>query len=76
MCAVIDRHNELVKEGEVKILDEASTYSLRHARISELLQVHGIDPITVASKTRTSVTMLEMTYFKSIPPLLTDRSLP
>jgi hypothetical protein len=65
--AAIDRHNESAKEGEVKIPEDASAYSLRHARISELLQVHGIDPITVASQTGTSVAMLEKTYFKFIP---------
>jgi hypothetical protein len=65
--AAIDRHNESAKEGEVKIPEDASAYSLRHARISEVLQVHGIDPITVASQTGTSVAMLERTYFKFIP---------
>ena len=65
--AAIDRHNDSAQEGEVKIPENASAYSLRHARISELLQVHGIDPITVASQTGTSVAMLEKTYFKFIP---------
>ncbi len=67
MRAAINRHNESAKEGEVKIPEDVSAYSLRHARISELLQVHGIDPITVASQTGTSVAILEMTYFKFMP---------
>jgi hypothetical protein len=29
---------------------EASVYSFRHARISELLQVYGVDPITLPHK--------------------------
>lgn len=45
----------------------ASAYSFRHARISELLQVHGIDPLTVAHQTGTSVAMIERHYLKFIP---------
>jgi len=67
-CApTLTRHNESAKEGEVKIPENASAYSLRHGRISELLQFYGIDPITVASQTGTSVAMLEKTYCKFIP---------
>jgi hypothetical protein len=35
-----------------------------HARISELLQVYGVDPLTVAAQTGTSLRMIERTYFK------------
>ena len=65
--AAIDRHNESAQEGALRIPEDASAYSFRHARISELLQVHNIDPITVAAQTGTSVAMLEKTYFKFIP---------
>jgi hypothetical protein len=32
----------------MRVPTEASVYSFRHARISELLQVYGVDPLTVA----------------------------
>ena len=50
-----------------KVPDEGSAYSFRHACISELLQIHKIDPLTVAQQTGTSVAMIERTYFKFIP---------
>lgn len=50
-----------------------SAYSFRHARISELLQVHGIDVITVAQQTGTSVAMIEKYYFKFIAPAYKER---
>jgi integrase len=45
----------------------ASAYSFRHARISELLQIHSVDPLTVAQQTGTSVAMIERAYFKFLP---------
>ena len=45
----------------------ASAYSFRHARISELLQVHGVDPLTVAAQTGTSLAMIEKAYLRFIP---------
>jgi hypothetical protein len=57
----------VVKEEVEKIPQDASAYSLRHSRISELLQIYNIDPLTVAQQTGTSVAMLEKTYFKFIP---------
>lgn len=51
----------------------ASAYSFRHARISELLQVHGIDPLTVAHQTGTSVAMIEKTYLKFIPHAMREK---
>jgi integrase len=42
-------------------------YSFRHSRISELLQLHGIDPLTVAIQTGTSLAQIEQTYYKFIP---------
>jgi hypothetical protein len=49
-----------------RVPSTASAYSFRHARISELLQVHGIDPLTVAAQTGTSLRMIERAYFKFI----------
>lgn len=51
----------------------ASAYSFRHARISELLQIHGIDPLTVAHQTGTSVAMIEKTYLKFIPHAMREK---
>jgi integrase len=51
----------------------ASAYSFRHARISELLQVHGIDPLTVGAQTGTSLAMIEKTYFKFIPSAMLEK---
>jgi integrase len=44
-----------------------SAYAFRHSRISELLQIHGIDPLTVAMQTGTSLQQIEKTYYKFIP---------
>jgi hypothetical protein len=38
-----------------------------------LLQVHGIDPLTVAKQTGTSLAMLELAYFRFIPNALRDK---
>jgi integrase len=53
-------------KGSNRIPPLASAYSFRHARISELLQLHGIDPLTVAQQTGTSVAMIEKSYFRFI----------
>jgi integrase len=63
--SAIASHNKA--EGAVPIPDGASAYSFRHARISELLQIHGIDPLTVAAQTGTSLAVIEKTYFRFIP---------
>lgn len=36
-------------------------------RISELLQAHGIDPLTVVAQTGTSLAMIERAYLRFIP---------
>jgi integrase len=58
------------KEGGNK---GASAYSFRHARISELLQLHGIDPLVVAQQTGTSVAMIERAYLKFIPSAMREK---
>lgn len=52
---------------------DASAYSYRHARISEMLQVMGIDPLTVAAQTGTSLAMIEKYYFKFIPSSIREK---
>ena len=54
-------------KGKKRIPPTASAYSFRHARISELLQLYNIDPLTVASQTGTSAAMIEQCYLKFIP---------
>jgi integrase len=63
--AAIATHNKTARGAE-RISAEASAYSFRHARISELLQVYGVDPLTVAAQTGTSLRMIERAYFKFI----------
>ena len=59
--------------GPDRITPDASAYSFRHARISELLQIHEVDPLTVASQTGTSLAMIEKTYFKFIPSAMREK---
>lgn len=59
--------------GKARIPPAASAYSFRHARISELLQVHGVDPLTVAQQTGTSLAMIEKAYFRFIPAAMLDK---
>jgi integrase len=70
--AAIVRHNA-VAEGGRRIDPRASAYSFRHARISELLQVYGVDPLTVASQTGTSLAMIERSYLKFIPSAIREK---
>ena len=53
-------------KGKNRIPGGASAYGFRHARISELLQVHGIDPLTVARQTGTSIRMIEKYYYRFV----------
>jgi hypothetical protein len=43
------------------------------ARISELLQVHGVDPLTVAAQTGTSLAMIEKAYLRFIPSAMREK---
>jgi integrase len=74
--AAIAAHNKQVREQESKqqaLPVEASAYSFRHARISELLQVHGVDPLTVAAQTGTSLAMIEKAYLRFIPSAMREK---
>jgi integrase len=55
------------EKGENRLPVKVIAYDLRHTRISELLQVYKIDPLTVAAQTGTSLIMIEKTYLKFIP---------
>jgi hypothetical protein len=51
--------------------------SRESARISELLQIYGVDPLTVEAQTGTSVAMIEKAYLRFIPSaMLTPRAQP
>lgn len=70
--SAIASHNRTAKVDEC-IPTECSAYSFRHTRISELLQVYGIDPLTVAAQTGTSLRMIERTYFKFIRSAMIEK---
>ena len=72
MRAAVAKHNEHAK-GKQRISTDASAYSFRHARISELLQIYGIDPLTVAAQTGTSVAMIEKAYLRFIPSAMQEK---
>lgn len=65
-------HNKRTRV-EARIPEGASAYSFRHARISELLQVYGVDPLTVAAQTGTSLRMIERAYFKFIRSAMLEK---
>lgn len=70
--AAIEAANEKAKPA-ARIPADASACSFRHARISELLQLYGVDPLTVAQQTGTSLAMMEKYYFKFVPKALQDK---
>jgi len=70
--AGITKANQRAREPK-RIPQGASAYSFRHARISELLQIHGIDPLTVAAQTGTSLAMIEKAYFKFIASAMREK---
>ena len=68
--AAVAAHNKEAKAKERLPAAGATAYAMRHARISELLQLHGIDPLTVAAQTGTSLAMIERAYLRFIPAAL------
>jgi integrase len=70
--AAISKVNEKAR-GKARIPNGASAYSFRHARLSELLQLHGVDPLTVAQQTGTSIAMIEKAYMRFIPAALQQK---
>lgn len=59
--------------GKNRIPNEASAYAFRHTRISELLQLYGVDPLTVAQQTGTSLVMIEKAYFRFIQSAMREK---
>ena len=70
--AAIAKHNEDAP-AKKRISTDASAYSFRHARISELLQIYRIDPLTVAAQTGTSLAMVEKAYLRFIPSAFQEK---
>jgi integrase len=68
----VSAHNGRAQR-ELRVARGASAYSFRHARISELLQVYGVDPLTVVAQTGTSLRMIERTYFKFIRSAMLEK---
>lgn len=60
-------------KGKHRIPIAATAYSFRHARISELLQVHSVDPLTVAQQCGTSLAMIEKAYLRFIPSAMAEK---
>jgi integrase len=59
--------------GAARIPSGVGAYAYRHARISELLQVFNVDPLTVAHQTGTSLAMIEKAYMRFIPQALQEK---
>jgi integrase len=70
--SAIAAHNKVAR-GSERIPSGASAYSFRHARISELLQVYGVNPLTVGAQTGTSLRMIERAYYKFIPSVMREK---
>lgn len=70
--AAIEKVNAKAR-GAARIPLGTGVYSFRHARISELLQVYGVDPLTVGHQTGTSLAMIEEAYMRFIPQALQDK---
>lgn len=71
--AAVTYANAQVQTPEQIIPIEASAYSFRHSRISELLQIFKIDAITVANQTGTSLAMMKQFYWKFIPSAMLEK---
>jgi integrase len=59
--------------GAARIPTGVGAYSFRHTRISELLQVFNVDPLTVGHQTGTSLAMIEKAYTRFIPEALQEK---
>jgi integrase len=70
--AAVKAHNKKAK-GRERLPIGVGAYAMRHARISELLQIHGVDPLTVAAQTGTSLAMIERAYLKFIPSAMREK---
>jgi len=48
-------------------------YSFRHARITDLLQIYGVDPLTVAARKGASIAVIEKAYLPFIPSAMQEK---
>ncbi len=71
--AIAKANEQAGRDPVARIPAGASAYSFRHARISELLQIHGVDPLTVAAQTGTSLAMIEKAYFRFIASAVEEK---
>jgi hypothetical protein len=55
------------------ISTKGSAYSFHHARISELIRLCGVDPLTAAAQTETSLAMIEKAYLRFIPSAMQQK---
>jgi integrase len=65
--AAIAYANSHASKKDPLIPVDATAYSYRHTRISELLQVYNFDALTVANETGTSLAMMKKYYWKWVP---------
>jgi integrase len=56
-----------------RISTHGTAYSFRHDRITDLLQIYGVDPLTVAAQTGTSIAMIEKAYLRFIPSAMLEK---
>lgn len=73
MTQAISTANAKAKTPAERIPEGAKAYSFRHARISELLQEKGIDPLTTARQCGTSVAVIEAHYHRFIPAAMLEK---
>jgi integrase len=71
--AAANAANAPPRKAAQRIPARVSAYSFRHSRISELLQLYGIDPLTVAQQCGTSMLMIEKYYFKFISNAMREK---
>jgi len=71
----ISKHNKAAAKtkGTVRLPLGMGAYAFRHSRISELLQVFGVDPLTVAAQSGTSIAIIEKNYLRFIPHALQEK---
>ena len=69
--AVTAANKEL--KGAARIPPNTTAYAFRHSRASELLQMFGIDPVTVATQLGTGLTMLQRHYHRFIEPAMAEK---
>lgn len=69
----INKAADEAKKPADRIPKGVSAYSFRHSRISELLQIYAVDPLTVCQQVGTSVQMLQLHYFKFIQSSMREK---